>query len=213
MTKQVSDKIFDTILQIVKRFPHGASLEDILQVLVPPLSRRSLQGYLAFLTMKNRLNAVGKARSRRYQLPTTESDKTKSIIFSQDIPSAKNTLLAGKIENLIPLSSTALSIQADVRQPIQARRPIGYNREFLDKYRPNETYYLSESTRNHLLKIGKSPDSERTAGTYARQILNRLLIDLSWNSSRLEGNTYSLLETERLLELGEVPEGKDSMEA
>lgn len=28
-------------------------------------------------------------------------------------------------------------------------------------------------------------------------------IDLSWNSSRLEGNTYSLLETERLLELDE----------
>jgi Fic family protein len=40
-----------------------------------------------------------------------------------------------------------------------------------------------------------------------------LLIDLSWNSSRLEGNTYSLLETERLLELGESAEGKDAKEA
>jgi Fic family protein len=114
---------------------------------------------------------------------------------------------------LIPLSSIALSIQANVRQPIQARRPIGYNREFLNQYRPNETYYLSEGTRNHLFDIGKSTDSERPAGTYAKQILNRLLIDLSWNSSRLEGNTYSLLETERLLELGEAPQGKDSMEA
>jgi Fic family protein len=38
------------------------------------------------------------------------------------------------------------------------------------------------------------------------------LIDLSWNSSRLEGNTYSLLETERLLEQGETAEGKDAME-
>jgi hypothetical protein len=52
-----------------------------------------------------------------------------------------------------------------------------------------------------LFEIGKSPDSKRPAGTYARHILKRLLIDLSWNSSRLEGNTYSLLETERLLEL------------
>jgi Fic/DOC family len=42
---------------------------------------------------------------------------------------------------------------------------------------------------------------------------SRLLIDLSWNSSRLEGNTYSLLETERLLELGETAEGKDALEA
>jgi Fic family protein len=46
-----------------------------------------------------------------------------------------------------------------------------------------------------------------------RQIFSRLLIDLSWNSSRLEGNTYSLLETERLLELGEAAEGKDALEA
>ncbi len=51
------------------------------------------------------------------------------------------------------------------------------------------------------------------AGTYARNILNRLLIDLSWNSSRLEGNTYSLLETKRLIELGENAVGKDASEA
>ena len=37
---------------------------------------------------------------------------------------------------------------------------------------------------------------------FAKQILNRLLIDLSWNSSRLEGNTYSLLDTTWLIELG-----------
>jgi len=35
------------------------------------------------------------------------------------------------------------------------------------------------------------------------QILNSLSIDLAWNSSRLKGNTYSLLDTKRLLELGE----------
>jgi hypothetical protein len=43
--------------------------------------------------------------------------------------------------------------------------------------------------------------------------LNRLLIDLSWNSSRLEGNTYSLLEATRLIELGEAAEGRDRLEA
>ena len=50
------------------------------------------------------------------------------------------------------------------------------------------------------------------AGTYVRKIHQRLLIDLSWNSSRLEGNTYSLLETSRLLELGESVAGKDALE-
>ena len=42
--------------------------------------------------------------------------------------------------------------------------------------------------------------------------MNRLLVDLSWNSSRLEGNTYSLLDTTRLIELGEVAEDKDRRE-
>jgi hypothetical protein len=38
------------------------------------------------------------------------------------------------------------------------------------------------------------------------------LIDLSWNSSRLEGNTYSILETELLWAHGEAAEGKNEME-
>ncbi|MDE2562845.1 MAG: Fic family protein, partial [Sphingomonadales bacterium] len=43
--------------------------------------------------------------------------------------------------------------------------------------------------------------------------LNRLLIDLSWNSSRLEGNTYSLLDTRRLIDFGQEAEGKQRLEA
>ena len=39
------------------------------------------------------------------------------------------------------------------------------------------------------------------------------MIDLSWNSSRLEGNTYSLLDTQRLIEAGEMAEGKQRLEA
>ena len=211
MTKQHRDKILDTILQIVRQFPQGASSEDILQRLVPVLPKRSLQRYLAFLKTEARLILLGKARTARYQLPPEKNDPIS--LHSQDILPADIILLDGKIENLIPLSPVALSIQTNVRQPIQARRPVGYNREFLDKYRPNESYYLSESTRNYLLEIGKPAESERPAGTYAKEILTRLLIDLSWNSSRLEGNTYSLLETERLLDLGKPVEGKDRMEA
>lgn len=43
--------------------------------------------------------------------------------------------------------------------------------------------------------------------------MNRLLIDLSWNSSRLEGNTYSLLDTQRLIELGQAAEDKTPRDA
>lgn len=203
MAKQISNKIRNAILEIMQEFPNGASLENISQKLLTPIPRRTLQRYLALLISQGCLQPLGEARARKYLLT---GERIAKVIAVEETP------LVYRHNEEIPLSSTALSIESHVRQPIQARRPIGYNRDFLNKYRPNETFYLSESTRKHLLKIGKS-DGTRPAGTYARQIFNRLLIDLSWNSSRLEGNTYSLLETERLLELGEFSEGKDSLEA
>ncbi len=47
---------------------------------------------------------------------------------------------------------------------------------------------------------------------YAKE-LERLAIDLSWKSSQIEGNTYSLLETERLLKEKETAGGKTKDEA
>ena len=91
--------------------------------------------------------------------------------------------------------------------------PVGYNRAFLDNYRPNVRFYLSESIRSELLAQGQVVGAVEPAGTYVRQIAHRLLIDLSWNSSRLEGNTYALLETERLLSSGEAAVGKNAREA
>ena len=43
--------------------------------------------------------------------------------------------------------------------------------------------------------------------------LERLAIDLSWKSSQIEGNTYSLLETERLLKDKQTAAGKTKDEA
>ena len=72
--------------------------------------------------------------------------------------------------------------------------------------------YLPESVCRHLRKIGRAHDEVQPAGTFARKILSRLLIDLSFNSCRLEGNTYSLLETKRLIELGRVAQGRKAEE-
>jgi len=41
-----------------------------------------------------------------------------------------------------------------------------------------------------------------------KRILERLLIDLSWASSHMEGNTYNLFETERLIRFGQEASGK-----
>jgi Fic family protein len=63
------------------------------------------------------------------------------------------------------------------------------------------------------MTLGQTTQGDQPAGTYARQILQRLLIDLSWNSSRLEGNTYSLLDTQRLLALGQASSEKSATDA
>lgn len=205
MPKQVSKKDLETILNAVARFPEGASIEDIRGALGGKIPRRTLQRRLALLVEQNRLKVEGRARGSRYRLPPTTAEARGIAVGSSTVEAHG--------EVYVPISPEAEVIKKQVRKPIQDRAPVGYNREFLDAYLPNETFYLPKETRKRLLELGGSPDGERPAGTYARQIFSRLLIDLSWNSSRLEGNTYSLLETERLLELGESAEGKDAREA
>jgi hypothetical protein len=204
MPRQVSQNEIEVILRAVARFPEGGSIEDIRGALSIAFLRRTLQRRLAMLVEQQRLIVEGRTRGSRYRLPI--------ITGEAHIGEASDSIEAyGEI--YIPITPEGENVKQAVRKPVQHRRPVSYNRTFLDDYRPNVTFYLSAQARQHLLDMGHTPDGARPAGIYARQIFNRLLIDLSWNSSRLEGNTYSLLETERLLELGEAAEGKDAQEA
>ena len=54
--------------------------------------------------------------------------------------------------------------------------------------------------------------NEMTENEYRKE-MERLGIDLSWKSSQIEGNTYSLLETERLLRESKTADGKTKEEA
>lgn len=199
MPKQIAQNELDAILNIVARFPDGVSLGKIVENLKIPISRRSIQHRLFFLVKNHLVHAEGRARARLYKLPLKEKKETQGQV---EVYSAHAILLSPEAE----------SIQEQISKPIQERTPVGYSIQFLDAYRPNITHYLSESLRQRLLEMGKT-DGEQPAGTFARKIFGRLLIDLSWNSSRLEGNTYSLLETERLFELSQIAEGKDLREA
>ncbi|MCH9625476.1 MAG: hypothetical protein S4CHLAM123_06500 [Chlamydiales bacterium] len=105
-------------------------------------------------------------------------------------------------------SSESLDAIAQINLPLYTRNPVAYNEQWLGAYIPNKSYYLSPAIREKLLLSGQRASKQEPAGTYAHQIFNRLLIDLSYNSSRLEGNTYSLLDTERLLLYGDSAEGK-----
>ncbi len=196
MTNDFSDKDLKDILEIIQKHQDGASIDVIYSALIPPPTKRTLQRKLNDLIEKGQIVRKGRARATVYLLPTQKSKE-------ESLEEEKN----------ISLSKEGLKIQSLIGKPVQAREPVGYNRNFLDSYRPNETFYLSEDIRKELFETGKVADDNTPAGTYARKIFDRLLIDLSWNSSRLEGNTYSLLETERLLSAGEEAEGKDARES
>ena len=105
----------------------------------------------------------------------------------------------------------ATAVRLHLQTPCNRRRPVGYKREFIDRYVPNKTPYLSETDRQRLHEAGVFAPA-LPLGTYSRRILERLLIDLSWASSRLEGNTYDILETERLIRFGEEASGKNRKE-
>ena len=107
----------------------------------------------------------------------------------------------------------AAIIRAHLQTPFNRRKPTFYRKEFIDGYVPNKTFYISEPDRLRLHEAGRPLAVTTPSGTYARRILERLLVDLSWASSRMEGNTYDILETERLIRLGEEASGKDRKEA
>ena len=207
MPKRIASSELDVLIEILSRHPEGASIDDIARAPEIDLSRRTLQRRLATLVKDGRVILEGRGRGSRYRIPGSVFVAVEPLVGSPGSFAADVHPEVG-----IPLSPEGESVKRAVGAPIQHRRPVGYDRTFLDRYRPNETFYLPGETRRRLRALGRSPDSERPAGTYARKIHHRLLIDLSWNSSRLEGNTYSLLETERLFEHGDAGEDKSPLE-
>ena len=71
----------------------------------------------------------------------------------------------------------------------------------------NELKLLHEAQSKFRLHLSEMTDTEY------RKEMERLGIDLSWKSSQIEGNTYSLLETERLLKEKQTANGKTKEEA
>jgi len=203
MPKVIQAEERDQIVEIVGRFPDGAALDEILAAMSEGLSRRTLQRRLADLADQGRIVGGRAQRSFKYRLAPIAG--TLAVMQASDRLEAR-----GEVD--IPASPAGEEIKTYVRQPVQGRRPVGYSMRFLEAYRPNATWYLPEKLREQLHALGRSPASQAPAGTFARDILNRLLIDLSWASSRLEGNTYNRLDTERLIRFGEAAEGKDALE-
>jgi Fic family protein len=209
------------------------ALEVALRERGQAVPRRTIQRRLSVLIAESIIQVSGNSRAVIYSAaplkagafpqtappwPTTRPQQIWEVRQPQ-----RDTLreaLQGSAPLQVPLSAAALEIRDKVRQPLPARPTVGYQRMWLDQYRPNLDAYLSPEQRVRLWELGRTAllglqDNKQAiapAGTYARQIFDRLLVDLSWASSRLEGNTYSQLDTQNLIEFGQAAQGKDTME-
>jgi len=204
LAKRIPAQELEAIEAIVGDHPDGIGAADIARKLKTNIVHRTLQYRLKYLVDNKRLLSEGERRWTKYRSP---------IKHLENVADVEESKKERQFDDQILASNHAATIQRYVRKPLHERKPVGYNRKFLDAYRPNISAYLSEKERAHLQDIGAPTTVEQPAGTYSNLILNRLLIDLSWNSSRLEGNTYSLLDTRRLIAFGEEAKGKAGLEA
>jgi len=187
--------IHKAVLDVLPVDQTALSINQILDALAAQgsvVTRRTLQRHLGSLENEGRIVRVGRSVAVTYRLadPTTPSDSA-GIVLS-------------------PAGRQVLDL---VAQPVIAKRPVAYNQSFLDDYTPNQTFYLPGALRSQLHDMGRTGPGNRPAGTHLRDVIGRLMIDLSWASSKLEGNTYSRLDTENLIQFGKTAAGKDLLDA
>jgi Fic family protein len=188
------------------RFSAELGALDYEAAFTPRLPRRTALNRLNRLRDVGWIDRHGETRATIYHLTAAGRAKLDADPASQTTGSDSQAAAR--------LSTAAEELRKKLRRPASERPAVGYQRSFLDSYQPNGTHYLPETVRRKLFEIGSQTGMEaEPAGTYARHICQRLLIDLSWNSSRLEGNTYSLLETEQLFQAGRSGDAQLSNEA
>lgn len=86
--------------------------------------------------------------------------------------------------------------------PLAVRGPVSFQREFVERYVPGESWLMQQDAAKELCRLGHLQGTP--AGIGARYLFSQQLVDLAWNSSRLEGNRYSPEAAGELLNGGPV---------
>ena len=157
------------------------------------IPRPSLNRILKDLLTAGLIAKQGMGRATRY----TGLNPTKAA--TQILP---HGLASSAEPGRMAWSASARSLIESLRMPLGARTTVGYESRFVGDYIPNQSGLLPPQLAVDLFNAGRSKD-QQPAGTYALEVLQQLLIDLSWSSSRLEGNRKSLIDTKALFDLAE----------
>lgn len=159
-------------------------------------STATIKRHLALLLHEQKIVRIGQARATRYLATAGNSAAAAADQALPDLP--------------FPLTAQSRTLRQIIAQPLATRTPVTYRRSFIDSYKPNHDSLLPPQLATDLAREGAMP-GQQPAGTYARKVLESLLIDLSWSSSRLEGNRYTLLDTEDLFARGTLNGDTDAV--
>lgn len=201
ITKELGD-----LLAILQSVPQPVSYAEMRSAYEErtgrPIADSTLRKRLDELQNQRRVERDHRARTPRYwathatEGPTRNAPGGELQKAQPDLP-----------EFTIPLSDYGAKAQAALLRHSSTRQPTTYALHMLDDYRPRETWYVPEPLRSRLHALGHTTFAGQPAGTYANENMQRLVIDLSWGSSQLEGNRYTRVDTEDLLKGGKGAEG------
>lgn len=94
--------------------------------------------------------------------------------------------------------------------PAELRKPVHYRPEIFNGHTPDQTCWIPKQDKANILSlIGKRFGN---ASTYTRAVSGKLMADISYASSKMEGNTYTRAETVQLIESGIRAPGKTETE-
>jgi Fic family protein len=163
-------------------------------------SSATIRRHLEELVATGKIVRTGKARATRYRL----AEKL------QNVQEFTETGKESELKLDFPLTVHSTRLLKTLKLPLAVRNHVTYQRKFVDMYVPNKSRHLPNNLAEILLNEGRMK-GQQPAGTYARKVLEPLLIDLSWSSSRLEGNRHTLLETEELFKRGSESKDADAV--
>ncbi|TVR75170.1 MAG: cell filamentation protein Fic [Marinilabiliales bacterium] len=179
----IDNREFEIIELIKKR--QEVSSKEIFEGISSSISYATVKRMLSKLIDENLLTKKGQGKSTKYLIsPTYE------ILYPVDI----EKYYEKEID------------ERDIRESFNLRLIPGTLKEC-------SVFAASELEQLDLLQKKFKENISQLSETEYKKELERLAIDLSWKSSQIEGNTYSLLETERLLKEKETASGKTKEEA
>lgn len=166
-----------------------------------------------------------------YNQPSTRDEIARGIAFEGSDATLKRAIasLVGNGDIIVTGKARAtrysLSPQAHLLMPLnldtyfakdvdERQVQTSFNFQLIRNQLPAVELFTEDERKhlNELQQMFRKHVDEMTVNEYKKE-MERLGIDLSWKSSQIEGNTYSLLETERLLRESKTAEGKTKEEA